>query len=306
MKTVICDIDGTLADLTHRIHHVRNGSHNWDAFFAEASGDSVIQPVADLVRDIFDKYRIILVSGRPEKTRADTIAWLGNAGIPYLELLMRPDGDYRQDFIVKSQILDTLLAEGHEIAFVIDDRPTVVAMWRERGLTCLQCRDFEEMGHTKPGMLTIMVGPSGAGKSWFLGSSGLAVIYGIHPAHILSSDQFRGDLRGNHLGQSRNEDVFKALHAVARERLKHGLPVVVDATNLKRKDRLACADLTKGDVRYIVVDRPMEEKVRDAGWRAATSDLLAKHDQTFRSQIKDILAGDGLPNVSVIDLRRAA
>lgn len=53
------------------------------------------------------------------------------------------------------------------------------------------------------------------------------------------------------------------------------------------------------------LDRPMEEKRRDAGWRAELSfDLLAKHDQTFRSQIGDILAGDGLPNITVVDLRR--
>jgi hypothetical protein len=43
---------------------------------------------------------------------------------------------------------------------------------------------------------------------------------------------------------------------------------------------------------------------RDAGWRAELPiDLIAKHDQIFRSQISDILAGDGRPNVEVIDLR---
>jgi hypothetical protein len=36
--TVIVDIDGTLADLSHRLHHVRNGGHNWDEFFAGVSG----------------------------------------------------------------------------------------------------------------------------------------------------------------------------------------------------------------------------------------------------------------------------
>jgi hypothetical protein len=51
----------------------------------------------------------------------------------------------------------------------------------------------------------------------------------------------------------------------------------------------------------------MEEKVRDSGWRATLPfNLLEKHQQTFNSQIKDILAGDKQPNVEVIDLRRAA
>ncbi len=58
----------------------------------------------------------------------------------YQDLHMRAEGDYRPDYIVKSQILDGILADGHDIAFVVDDRPSVVAMWRERGLTCLHVR----------------------------------------------------------------------------------------------------------------------------------------------------------------------
>jgi hypothetical protein len=63
-------------------------------------------------------------------------------------------------------------------------------------------------------------------------------------------------------------------------------------------------------VHYVVIDRPMEDKRRNAGWRAeivgkdgAPFDLISKHDQMFRSQLKDILAGDGLPNVVVVDMR---
>ncbi|WP_227254813.1 c-type cytochrome [Frigoriglobus tundricola] len=47
-KAVIFDIDGTLADLTHRLHHIRNGSHNWDGFFPACGNDSVIEPIRDL------------------------------------------------------------------------------------------------------------------------------------------------------------------------------------------------------------------------------------------------------------------
>jgi hypothetical protein len=35
MKAVIIDIDGTLADTTHRLHHIKSKPPNWDAFFAE-------------------------------------------------------------------------------------------------------------------------------------------------------------------------------------------------------------------------------------------------------------------------------
>lgn len=307
-KTVIFDLDGTLADAAHRLHHIQNGSRNWDAFFAGCVDDPVIEPIRDLANLVARQgYKIVLVSGRSDAVREQTKEWLARHAVPYFELHMRPAGDCRQDFVVKSEVLDALLAAGNDIAFVIDDRPSVVAMWRERGLTCLQCRDWDETRPAKPGLLTLMVGPSGAGKTYWLQGDGPRTL-GIHPSHVVSSDQFRADLCGDFRDQTRNDDVFAAVHAVAKARLSHGLPAVIDATNLRRKDRLAAARLANGGpVRYIVLDRPAEEKRRDAGWRAELPiDLIAKHDQTLRSQIHDILAGDRQPNVTVVDLRRAA
>jgi hypothetical protein len=42
--------------------------------------------------------------------------WLDSNQIPFHDLHMRPAGDYRQDFVVKSEILDRILYEGNEIA----------------------------------------------------------------------------------------------------------------------------------------------------------------------------------------------
>ncbi len=154
-------------------------------------------------------------------------------------------------------------------------------------------------------ILTLMVGPSGAGKTtWLLGAAAREM--GIRPRHVLSSDETREDLCGDFRDQSKNGLVFAAVNAQARVRLAHGLPTVIDATHLRRHDRLASVELARGGpIRYIVVDRPVEDKRRDAGWRADLPiDLIAKHDQTFQSQLADILAGDYLPNVTVHDVRQ--
>ncbi len=155
-------------------------------------------------------------------------------------------------------------------------------------------------------ILTVMVGPSGAGKSTWLQSNAAREL-GILPHHILNSDLTRADLCGDFRDQTKNALVFSAVNAQARVRLAHGLPTVIDATHIKRHDRLISVELARGGpVRYVIVDRPMDEKRRDAGWRAELSfDLIAKHDQIFRSQLPGILRGDDQMNVTVIDTRQS-
>lgn len=311
MRAVLFDIDGTLADLTHRLHHVTGDRRDWAAFFAGMRDDGCYDEIRELAHIVAEKHAVILCSGRPDDYRAITQEWLARHDIPYRRLYMRAAGDTRPDYIVKAQLLRGIHEDGFEPWLVIDDRPSVVAMWRENGLTCLQCRDWNERPVKNPGLLTIMVGPSGAGKTTWLASDAARDL-GIKPSHVISSDQIREDLCGDFRSQERNDDVFAALHAQVKARLAHGLPTVVDATNLRRKDRMAVAALAPegGAVRYVVIDRPLPDKRRDAGWRGELKDrdgnpfdLIAKHAQTFTSQLGDILAGDQLPNVSVIDLR---
>lgn len=44
-KTIVFDIDGTLADLSHRRHHVESRPKNWDAFFEDISEDKPNAPL---------------------------------------------------------------------------------------------------------------------------------------------------------------------------------------------------------------------------------------------------------------------
>lgn len=307
MKAAIVDIDGTLADCRHRIHHVRHGKRNWPAFFEGISDDTCIEPVRDIATSLIrDGVAIILCSGRGNDYRSKTVEWLGKHKVPFTALYMRAAEDYRQDHIVKEELLAKIREDGYEPFVVIDDRQSVVDMWRKNGLICLQCApsDFD-IPHTA--RLTLMVGPSGAGKSTLLKNA-----YSEFAHQIISSDKIRFDLCGNIQDQSKNDQVFEALYEIARARLKHGLAVIIDATNIRRKDRMNAAKLVPEacEVNYIVVNRSMEEKRRDAGWRADVKgkdgepfDLIAKHEEVFKMNLKDIMKGDGLPNVIVHDLR---
>lgn len=298
---VIFDLDGTLANIDHRTHFVR-GKRDWKSFFAACVDDlPVPHVIASFHAHMAAGHRVRIWSGRSDIVRAETEDWLSDAGIDpcYLEH-MRAADDNTPDVELKRYWLNQ--AE-HRPDLVYDDRQRVVDMWRAEGVPCFQVvANWEDAPRTKPvcdPLLTIMVGPSGAGKSLWASHNSTDGAY-------LSSDQLRSEYCGDFRDQSRNDDVFAALHRIAKARLDSGLPVTIDATNLRRRDRLACVALAplEAGVRYVVVDRPLDEKLRDRGWRP--EELVRKHHERMQSSLRDILAGDGLPNVNVVDLRKFA
>jgi predicted kinase len=226
---------------------------------------------------------------------------------------MRPFKDYRTDHIVKQEMLDGLRARGFEPFLIFDDRQQVVDMWRRNGLFVLQCdprpshtnHDSHNFHESIKWPLTVLVGPSGAGKTTWIQE-----YKDEYPSNVISSDDIRQMLCGDFADQSKNDKVFEAMHEIAHTKLKHGLPVTLDATHLKNADRIKAAKLVAPEipVRYVVLNRTLEEKKRDGGWRNGVSvkgkTLIEHHDQVFKSNIKAILCGDELPNVTVFDLRK--
>lgn len=141
-KCIITDIDGTLADATHRLGFIHTRPKNWKAFFAASKDDPPYHEVTWLVKTLKDAGCIILiVTARPESERERTITWLNeNAGLKgvWAHIYMRQDDDPRDDAIVKSEILEDIYRDGYNPFIVLDDRDNVVKMWRESGLRCLQ------------------------------------------------------------------------------------------------------------------------------------------------------------------------
>ena len=143
MKVALFDIDGTIADCTHRQHHLTGpGKKDWGAFYAGMSDDVPNEPVVALLRAVAAVYPIVLCTGRPSNYRDEIERWLGKYEIPYHALYCRHEGDFRDDTIIKREMLQTLRVL-FEPVFSVDDRAKVVAMWREEGITCFQCAPGE-------------------------------------------------------------------------------------------------------------------------------------------------------------------
>jgi hypothetical protein len=140
---VICDIDGTIADIEHRRHYVQQDPKDWKGFFSEMDKDTVREDVkADIKRCEEAGFDIVFVSARPEDYREVTEKWLmDNMG--YNFVLMRRSGDKRPDVQVKQEIYDKYLKH-YNVVRVYDDRPSVIRMWEGNGLEVINCGDSVE------------------------------------------------------------------------------------------------------------------------------------------------------------------
>ena len=144
MKRIIVDLDGTLCDIKHRLHHIQGNKKDYDAFYASCVNDVPKQIIIDLVNQLSNFYRVIICSGRSDSVKDKTIQWLKNNNVNYSDIVMRPHGDHTHDDVLKRQWLDQgLLGNKSDIAFVLEDRCRVVDMWRLQGLTCLQVDKWE-------------------------------------------------------------------------------------------------------------------------------------------------------------------
>ena len=164
----IFDIDGTLMDIEHRRHFVSGSKKDWKSFVDNIKYDTINSPVVETMWLLaenagFDTCCFYFLTGRNEAQRWTTVDQLKDQcrldddlisrmfcekndytrrlGLWEEILLMRPDGDYRPDAELKSELFDKLV-DKHGLAtentIIFDDRQSVVDMWRARGLTCFQ------------------------------------------------------------------------------------------------------------------------------------------------------------------------
>ncbi len=139
IEVYVFDIDGTLADCSHRLYHIEKKPKDWTAFFAAVGDDAPIPHMIRLCEALVQSDNLVVfVSGRSDECREETLDWLFKYIDQELPLYMRKAGDYRADDIVKMELLAELRADGYEPVMVFDDRARVVAAWRAAGVPCAQ------------------------------------------------------------------------------------------------------------------------------------------------------------------------
>lgn len=144
---VLCDIDGTIADCTHRQHLVQGeGKKDWKGFFSGMHEDTVVESTYKLLCEYEAKgHQIIFLTARPEDYREMTEEWIGSIiGIKPITIIMRNSGDTRPDDVVKEQMYNTYFKDKYPVETMIDDRPVVIRMWERIGVPVVDVGKGEE------------------------------------------------------------------------------------------------------------------------------------------------------------------
>tara|TARA_A200000159_G_C7252419_1_gene309381 strand:+ start:307 stop:846 length:540 start_codon:yes stop_codon:yes gene_type:complete len=165
-KTIIFDLDGTLAIIDKRRvlagktkDGVPTNKMDWDVFFDPDNVFNLDQPNVPVIKmaQTFakDGFKIVIFSGRNDRSFHTTKKWLKKHDVPFDLLVMRPDkfqadswpiadGNpatpdmrFMPDEILKTKMLDTFV-DKDDVLMTVDDRQKVVDMWRDLGLTCFQ------------------------------------------------------------------------------------------------------------------------------------------------------------------------
>jgi hypothetical protein len=126
----VIDLDGVVADVRHRLR-------DWDAFFDGIGDDPVLPEGRAVVDRLAADHEIVYLTGRPERTRAQTDEWLTRHRLPHGPVIMRPEGDRRPARQVKPRLLREL-ATDREVAVVVDDDLQVCAALEKAGWPVLR------------------------------------------------------------------------------------------------------------------------------------------------------------------------
>lgn len=153
MKYIVFDIDGVLANCSHRLKYIQGKDKDYDKFYSdeEIMKDKIIEAgrkIVDMLYNLYtmeDFYRptefygkIILLTGRSDICEETTRIWVSKnifEDLSLYSIIMRPKNDWRPAHQVKEDLIKKHI--GFEnILFAFDDDDKVNEMYKKHGVMC--------------------------------------------------------------------------------------------------------------------------------------------------------------------------
>jgi hypothetical protein len=138
----IVDIDGVVADVRHRLHHIEGRRKSWQRFFDAAGDDGLHEEGRAIVERLREDHEVVYLTGRPRWLHEVTDAWLDQHGLGGHRLEMRPDDDRRPAAQLKVAVLRRLAA-GRTVGIVVDDDARVIRAMSDAGFPTFHA-DWEQ------------------------------------------------------------------------------------------------------------------------------------------------------------------
>lgn len=144
---VVCDLDGTLSDGSHRLHLLPTENlhltESWSEFNRAAAGDSPIKSTIAVINGLWvSGFAVVILTGRSDEVRYETCKWLNENGVKFDEIIMRRQEDNRKDTVIKEEALRAIGLDNIVCAF--DDSPNVVKHFRSLGITTYQVTEYDK------------------------------------------------------------------------------------------------------------------------------------------------------------------
>lgn len=141
-KALLVDVDGTLA------LNVTGRPWRGPGFEDRLHEDELNVPVRDFLvaamQHRFMADTVVFMTGRAEAGRSATERWLWKHLMIPGPLFMRPEGNHRDDVVVKKELYEEHVQPNYDVVLALEDKPEIVDLWRNTfGLSCWAVRDYE-------------------------------------------------------------------------------------------------------------------------------------------------------------------
>lgn len=134
---VVFDVDGVLSDAAGRQHYLEWPRRDWESFFEACGDDPVIDEVATVLALLAAELRVVLLTARPLRVRAQTLGWLERYGLRWDLLVMRPRDDHMASRRFKQLEVGQLRSWGLDLQLAFEDDRRNHAMFHAEGVPCV-------------------------------------------------------------------------------------------------------------------------------------------------------------------------
>lgn len=130
-KARIYDMQGTLVDVSAIRWMVEGQKKDFDAFHCATGGCPPHEWVLEALKaDAAAGVKPIVLTGMTAKFERVVDFWLAYNEAPMPLVLMRANGDFRKDVIIKREFYERLI-KFYDVIGAYDDNPAIVELWRE-------------------------------------------------------------------------------------------------------------------------------------------------------------------------------